>query len=439
MDPLNLGLMQSTENPQQNQALSYLMSQMSEEEKKKALGSHIIDNMKKQDPIDVGDKLSSVMAQRMGQNTQMDNPLGTAISSLGDVPAQSSGAPSGLSKVVGDFRQQAPGALANFMQSFGRGMTGMPIDQSAPNAGWQTKLGGIIGNEFGQSALRRVLYGREGYEGRKPFSDSPSFINTPEKQSENKVALEQAEALLKVKDIYGTEDFETARRDAAKLGIPSNKYMKDGKVDKDTLYNEIAIQAAEGTKREQRLANQKAFQQSTEIRKEFNNSPLKKEYDTISQFYKSAEKAYGMATAKDKKSLIASDQALGVFLAKILDPNSVVMPSELERTPQQAALFNKLYGFIPKLQKGGLGITDADRKAIIEMSKAVYDVAGERYDSHLDRYQSLATEYGLNPKTTLGDIKRHNSKGTQNVQSQAQWSQTDEQRLQELEQKFGGK
>lgn len=370
----------------QSPNLDFVISQLSDEDKKTFIGEHIKKGIDKAPAKEIAEKLTSVI----GQNNTEPAPF----QRLNEVvqPEQTP-----------NNRMNVGSGIGQFFKSFGQGATGQAIDMSAPGAGWQNNLGATIGNEFGQSALTSLLYGKKAYNERKPFSTAPKFINT----DEDKAKVTSAVNLEIAKRNAGLGNTTTAQREAAKLGIKPSEYKNGSVVDEDKLYSAIAMKAEEGTKREQRLSNQKSFQQSTEIRKEFNNSPLKKEYDTISQFYKSAEKAYGMATANDKKSLIASDQALGVFLAKILDPNSVVMPSELERTPQQAALFNKVQGFLPKLQKGGLGITNEDRKAIIDMAKAVYDVAGERFNEHLDRYESLANEYQLNPKSTLGDVKRH--------------------------------
>jgi hypothetical protein len=159
--------------------------------------------------------------------------------------------------------------------------------------------------------------------------------------------------------------------------------------------------------REERLANSQQNAVALRLRSEFNQSPIKKEFDTLNRSFKQMSKAYDISTNDNTKSRIASDQALGVMIQKMLDPTSVVRESEYARTPEGAAVMSQLQSFIPKLEKGGMAISNDDRKAILEMAKVMVDAGGDLYNQHIDRYASSALEYGVEPQKILSGVNKY--------------------------------
>lgn len=150
---------------------------------------------------------------------------------------------------------------------------------------------------------------------------------------------------------------------------------------------------------------------ATVLRKEFDASKAYKDFQTIQRSEKGLKAAYKISAAKDTKSRIASDQALGVLFQKMLDPDSVVRESEYARTPEGASFVNRLKSYIPKLMKGGLAISDEDRKAIVEIASKLLTESKRTLNTHIDRYTGIAKDYGVNPRLILGNIKRFEISG----------------------------
>ncbi len=144
---------------------------------------------------------------------------------------------------------------------------------------------------------------------------------------------------------------------------------------------------------------------ATELRKEFNSSQVLKNFQTIQYSEQAITAAYNMSISSDTESRIASDQALGVAFQKMLDPQSVVRESEYARTPQGAALLNRIDNYIPKLLKGGLAIADSDRKALYDMAQQLLGEAKRSMNRHISRYTKLSNDYGVRPELVLGDIE----------------------------------
>lgn len=145
---------------------------------------------------------------------------------------------------------------------------------------------------------------------------------------------------------------------------------------------------------------------ATSLRKEFDASKVFKDYQTIERSVDGLERAFMLSTAPDTKSLIASDQALGVMFQKMLDPDSVVRESEYARTPEGAALVNRVKAQIPKLQKGGLALDDEDRAALVEMARALLEGGKKQYNNHYERFENIVNAYQIPPNLVFGGLKK---------------------------------
>lgn len=166
----------------------------------------------------------------------------------------------------------------------------------------------------------------------------------------------------------------------------------------------LGIKVESPEKKEQQRG--KMLDRATILRKEFNTSQISKDYQTITRAYQGIESAFKLAINKDKKTRIASDQALGVLFQKLLDPSSVVRESEYARTPEGASLMNRLQSIAPQLVKGGLTLKDEDRMALVEMSKKLLDSAQIAFNEQIDRYTQLAKDYEIDFNLILGNIKK---------------------------------
>ena len=148
------------------------------------------------------------------------------------------------------------------------------------------------------------------------------------------------------------------------------------------------------------------LKRATDLRKEFNSSQITKDYNTISRAAKGMESAFRLATDPNKKTRIASDQALGVLFQKLLDPQSVVRESEYARTPEGASLLNRLQSIAPQMAKGGLKLKDDDRMALLEMSRKLLESAQETFNMQIDRYTGIAKKYEVDPSLIFDNIKK---------------------------------
>jgi hypothetical protein len=146
---------------------------------------------------------------------------------------------------------------------------------------------------------------------------------------------------------------------------------------------------------------------STKIREEFINRPEVKEYVTINTEVKSMDSLLSKAKSGNLQNQVALDQALISMYNKLTDPNSVVRESEYARTGKNLPIANRFSGAIEKLQKGGAGITNADREALVWGAKIIADERGKTFNSTLDNYSNLADEYGIDKSLITRGIEPH--------------------------------
>ncbi|MCH7783644.1 hypothetical protein IID62_11325 [candidate division KSB1 bacterium] len=153
------------------------------------------------------------------------------------------------------------------------------------------------------------------------------------------------------------------------------------------------------------MSPKEKFDAANALRKDFDAAAVKKSFDTTKRAEAAMQKAFELSTRPGNKSRIGSDQALGVLFQKLLDPESVVRESEYARTPEGAALIARIRAFPGKIIQGGLGITDEDRRNLLETAKAVIDADKAAMNEHINRFSIIADESGLNKKIIFGNIK----------------------------------
>ncbi len=145
---------------------------------------------------------------------------------------------------------------------------------------------------------------------------------------------------------------------------------------------------------------------ANDLRKEFNQDKVYKNYQEIQRGFKGLQEAYALAVNPDTKSRIAADQALGVLFQKMLDPESVVRESEYARTPEGAAAVSRIQSILPQLQKGGLRMSNEDRQALLETAKKLYTSGKELLDNHMNRYSQIANDYGVDTNLIFGGLDK---------------------------------
>jgi hypothetical protein len=143
------------------------------------------------------------------------------------------------------------------------------------------------------------------------------------------------------------------------------------------------------------------FNQESSLRKEFGSKPIVKDYNDLKSKYLVAKEAYQKARTSGNAS--AADQALITMFNKMTDPQSVVRESEYSRTPQNVALVNRAQGAFDKLSTGGSGITNADRKAILDMAELAFGAYKGLYEKEKQRYTNIAKSKRIDPKLIVDE------------------------------------
>ncbi len=196
----------------------------------------------------------------------------------------------------------------------------------------------------------------------------------------------QAEQLAQAQDVAEQTRSEAPKKYGFKPAIGS---IRDGKatLDFDTT--------------------QEQFGRATVLRKEFQALPVVKNFGVLRQQTKNI--IVGLESALNDPELGSKaipDQILVVSFNKILDPTSVVRESEFARTPEGLSIINRMQGFADKVSKGGVGITDDERKDIARLSAKMYAEAGEEFNNELDRFGGLSGQSRVNPELVTGGIDR---------------------------------
>lgn len=169
-------------------------------------------------------------------------------------------------------------------------------------------------------------------------------------------------------------------------------------------------------KREERIARQSELNNATRLRTEFINRPEVKDFVTVNTNVNAMDSLLNMALAeKTKENYVAIDQGLITMYNKLTDPQSVVRESEYARTPENLPIVNRIQGAIGKIKAGGAGLTDEDRKALVEGAKIILKERASPYNSALVEYTDLASQYGLDSSMVTRGMQPYQNKSNNEV------------------------
>jgi len=83
------------------------------------------------------------------------------------------------------------------------------------------------------------------------------------------------------------------------------------------------------------------------------------------------------------------------------DPESVVRESEYARTVENMPFLNRFQGAFEKVKKGGAGLTQDDREALVKMAGRLRQVAEKKYNERYYEFRSYLEKNDLNPDEFL--------------------------------------
>lgn len=156
--------------------------------------------------------------------------------------------------------------------------------------------------------------------------------------------------------------------------------------------------------RQERLLKQQNFSNSTKLRQEFINRPEVKDYITVAPNIRAMDSLLNNALKGDIKNAVGLDQGLITMFNKLTDPQSVVRESEYARTPSNLPFVNQFNGALQKIASGGAGMTNDDRKALLQGAKIIANERGKQYQSAMDQYKGTAADYGLDERLITRDM-----------------------------------
>lgn len=142
------------------------------------------------------------------------------------------------------------------------------------------------------------------------------------------------------------------------------------------------------------------------LRKEFNDFPIVKDYYDLRSWNAKIEPVWSayQKNPNDFQSKVFLDQFLINAFSKIVDPKSVVRESEYARTPEGIALFNRVPGWLEKLQGGGAGITDVERKELIKAVSLLTQGQEKEYQKVVTQYRDGALRSNIAPERVINTL-----------------------------------
>jgi hypothetical protein len=165
-----------------------------DETKKKIFQTKLAQELSKIDPDELHQTMASFGAELGTQAAQsaigdmnivVDKPrsaLETATAASPSVsPAPTAKLPAAATAPVDSNPRDVTSALGNFMQSFGYGAIGKPVDAGTPQAGWQTYLGARLGKAVGDVGIHG-----------EPLSAAPTYFNTKEENYKTESEIDKA-------------------------------------------------------------------------------------------------------------------------------------------------------------------------------------------------------------------------------------------------------
>lgn len=153
---------------------------------------------------------------------------------------------------------------------------------------------------------------------------------------------------------------------------------------------------------------------TVKLRDRFERHPIPKVFNIVQAQVGIIEEAFDEATNinLDKKSRVASDQALIISFNKMLDPDSVVRESEFARTPEQVGVLNRLKSISEKIAKGGLLMANEDRQAILDMARRASAVHGGLFNDFVDAQSEFGEAVGVSRDLLFAGINKFEGQTT---------------------------
>lgn len=140
---------------------------------------------------------------------------------------------------------------------------------------------------------------------------------------------------------------------------------------------------------------QKGFENTTDLKKQFGNEPIYKEFAGMDTAHKQVTSAIQQGTP-------IGDTAAATKIMKLLDPGSVVRETELGMAMAATGKMDRLKNFMD-LYISGKKLTDNQRKEFQSLADELYNAAAQAYNQKRGEYERIGQGFGLNTDLALGN------------------------------------
>jgi hypothetical protein len=139
---------------------------------------------------------------------------------------------------------------------------------------------------------------------------------------------------------------------------------------------------------------QKGFENTTDLKKQFGNEPIYKEFSGM-------QTAYSQVTSAIKEGTPIGDTAAATKIMKLLDPGSVVRETELGMAMAATGKLDRLKNYMD-LYISGKKLTDSQRTEFQSLANQLYNAAATAYNSKRGEYENIGKGFKLNTDLALG-------------------------------------
>lgn len=139
---------------------------------------------------------------------------------------------------------------------------------------------------------------------------------------------------------------------------------------------------------------QKGFENTTDLKKQFGNEPIYKEFAGM-------QTAYSQVTSAIKQGTPIGDTAAATKIMKLLDPSSVVRETELGMAMAATGKMDRLKNYMD-LYISGKKLTDSQRTDFQSLADQLYNAAATAYNDKRGEYERIGQGFKLNTDLALG-------------------------------------
>ncbi|CAB5212786.1 hypothetical protein UFOVP189_49 [uncultured Caudovirales phage] len=139
---------------------------------------------------------------------------------------------------------------------------------------------------------------------------------------------------------------------------------------------------------------EKGFKNEFDLKKEFNNEPIYKEFQSM-------KSAFSQIQESLKKANPIGDVAAATKIMKLLDPGSVVRESELGIAMAATGKMDRLKNYVDMWKTGTL-LTPTQRNEFNALANELFAASAKSYNDKRNEYAGFGGKYGIDASQALG-------------------------------------